>query len=597
MHRFGPIVRTRDLVLIVNAKGHVVDASQEALRLLNLPTTNSNVVWWKNLPLSQQDLVEQHWKCLVGSGEEFAIPFAPPEDQPQAPVTACFSPRKSHSRPEFLVSLVIVQDETGNYPLRENTSLSAFWIVDLQSEKVSLDPYWGTVFGFDSKDLPKCREDFLKFIHPEDLAQVKNALELVRSGISRYYWACYRLRNSDGEYLRCLDWGIISRNGAKDQGGSQLVGLNTRIMDEELVNQSLPENPIYLLEHLQESLVATDLEGRIKYWSKASEKLYGWKAAEVLGEHVSLIVAQDDAEEENLRIQSVLEKGFWKGSYRQLRKDGKSFLSGTYISLVRDRNGKPIGLVGIDHDITERVETENTLADLKNELSNLAGLRFRAELLAGISHDINQPLYAIQNFAFAAAKHFERGDLQKCEYLIHRISDEVEKANDISDRLRQYARKAQVFKSHVSFKELVQKIYPLARIYAEDANAKISFRLNAFPDTVFCDQLQIQQVLLNLIKNASESLRSKPPSDIPRIEVYSHAESNRFTFGVIDNGLGVEPVDASRIFDHFYTTKLDGIGIGLPLCKSIMEAHGGSLHLDLETGEAKGAKLVATLPL
>jgi len=221
-------------------------------------------------------------------------------------------------------------------------------------------------------------------------------------------------------------------------------------------------------------------------------------------------------------------------------------------------------------------EREAVLDD--EDCDSATAMDVKCKLLAGIGHEMHQPIYAIQNFTSAARQHLRLGQADKVNEMLTQIDRQVARANDIGARLRQFALQSKQDRKAVDIHTVIRSCSDIAMMYAADANADFSLLLEASQSTVRCDSLQIQQVLLNLIRNSTDSL-AEGDSSKRKIIARTFNRDSRVVVEVIDTGPGVQNSHIDRIFDHFFTTKQSGLGIGLPFCRTIIDAHGGSLRL------------------
>jgi len=199
-------------------------------------------------------------------------------------------------------------------------------------------------------------------------------------------------------------------------------------------------------------------------------------------------------------------------------------------------------------------------------------------LLRAIGHEMQQPIYAIQNFMFAARQHLKMGQSDQVAEMLTKIERQVARARDFGDRLRQFATQSLHTPRPSDVHQIIHGCSEMVRIYADDARALLKLELRATETAAILDPLQIQQVLLNLVRNATDSLMLTDSTNRSLlIETTSDAE-NVF-LRVVDSGHGVADEDRDRIFERLYTTKDAGLGIGLSYCRSVLALHGGALSL------------------
>jgi C4-dicarboxylate-specific signal transduction histidine kinase len=235
-------------------------------------------------------------------------------------------------------------------------------------------------------------------------------------------------------------------------------------------------------------------------------------------------------------------------------------------------------------------------ADFESGLAHLARLAALGEMLAGIVHEINQPLFAIQNYARALTIDLTQRtplDHKKLMASAGQIVLETDRASAIVSRLRDFARKTPPCAAQHDVSQLVQEAIDLVLPEANCREIAIQLQVEQELQTVYADRIQIQQVLVNLLKNACESIASVGISS-GQIVVRVHPEGGHVQFSVSDNGLGLSAVDPSQLFEPFFTTKPEGVGIGLSVSRSIVEGAHGRLWAEANTPD--GAVFHFTVP-
>jgi two-component system sensor kinase FixL len=352
----------------------------------------------------------------------------------------------------------------------------------------------------------------------------------------------------------------------------------------------------HLLDHVQESVVATDLNGIIHYWGKGAEKLYGWTSEEALGKQVTMIVPECEVRNEHVRMQKVVATGSWSGRYRQARKDGSTFLASSHISLVRNDDGHPIGFVGIDNDISDWFTQQRKITEMQSSLASAQWLSIRGELLAGCCHELCQPVFAIQNIIGAVRRTLDmQGDPERVKALLAMCSEEVTRAAEISEKLRGYATRPQQTLERQDPRKLLVDCGAIGRLHAELAGVQFEIQADENPCEIECDEIQLRHVVINLLRNAFDSL-SECDLSVKRVLLRGMVRDSKFVVSVIDNGIGVAEHAREKLFTPFFTTKRNGTGIGLAMCRSIVENHSGSLDL-IYSAPYEGAHFEVALPL
>lgn len=345
-----------------------------------------------------------------------------------------------------------------------------------------------------------------------------------------------------------------------------------------------------------------DEAGVIVYANPALEAMFGYAPGELIGRHVTTF--NDATPAENVQIvrdvhASLEREGLWKGEFRNRRKDGTVFYTQAQISRL-ERPGQ-VYWVSVQQDVTERKHAEQQLAKLRDELEQQARLGAIGELTAGIAHELSQPLAAIANFAFAIRTTLERisagqgpTDVSSCLTMAQNLEEQALRCGDIIRRLRGLIRRQALVRTPVDMHEIVAEVATL--LAGELQQAGIALELDVPPSLpqVAVDPLQIQQVLFNLCRNAIEAMRFQATERRLRISA-SLADSSSLVVRVRDWGPGIPDAIKNDIFTPFATTKGDGMGFGLPICRRIIESHLGRLWRSPDV--TPGAELCFSLPV
>ncbi len=239
-------------------------------------------------------------------------------------------------------------------------------IVGLDYRFVKVNATLCHMLGYTEEELRK--RSFVDITHPDDIDMEVQLAQRVFKGEIPFYELEKRYIKKDGAVL----WIHLNASVICDEEGKPLYGI---AMIEDISERKQKEEQLrfqaQLLDSVRESVVATDLQGRVVYWGKGAEALYGYTAEEVMGKPITFIVGSQEVTEEEARMRQVREKGSWSGQYWQRRKDGTKFWADTFISLATDQNGQPFGLIGIDRDITDRKRAEEALAHSEEKFRSL----------------------------------------------------------------------------------------------------------------------------------------------------------------------------------------------------------------------------------
>lgn len=346
-----------------------------------------------------------------------------------------------------------------------------------------------------------------------------------------------------------------------------------------------------VLESVPDGMIVIDETGEVFAFSTTAEALFGYTAEEVTGKNVSMLMTGKDSPHHDAYIENYLKTG-----EKQIIGIGR-------IVTARKKDGSevPVELkigeanlagtrffTGYVRDVTERQAVEHSLTQLQAELSNFSRLSAVGTMASAMAHELNQPLTAVSNYLEAARDLIETPDPDKLE-LVHQALDAAAsqsiRAGQIIRRLRDYVSRGEIDKHPTDIADVISDASSLSKIGMEGPLARISERIDPDLPLVLADRLQIRQVIVNLIKNAMEALSE---TENPMIWISAKCAGDATVeVEISDNGPGLTVEKGRTPFDAFYSSKPTGMGLGLSICQTIIEAHGGKIWT--ETVEGKGA--------
>lgn len=354
-----------------------------------------------------------------------------------------------------------------------------------------------------------------------------------------------------------------------------------------------------ILATVPDAMVVIDELGIILSFSAAAEKLFGYSESEVIGENVSMLMPSPDREKHDGYLRNYRNTGVRKiiGIGRVTtgrRRDGNTFPMELSVGEAWI-NEKRI-FTGFVHDITQRQEVKLRLQDLQSELAHVGRVSEMGTLASSLAHELNQPLTAIASYCEGAAQllagKIDADTIGTTREVLREVAAEAVRAGEIVRRMRDFMSHGQTEHKIEHLARLITEANALALVGSREHGIEVQVSLDPKAEQVFVDRVQIQQVLVNLIRNAIEAMTD---SEVRSLTISSSAGPNGFvTLSVEDTGSGVSDDLAPQLFQPFITSKESGMGIGLSICRTIVEAHGGRIWF--EAGEDSGTKFNFTLP-
>ena len=337
-----------------------------------------------------------------------------------------------------------------------------------------------------------------------------------------------------------------------------------------------------ILETVPDAMIVIDERGYILSFSAAAERMFGFKEEELLGENVSVLMPSPDRERHDGYLQRYLKTGERRiiGIGRVLtarHRDGATFPIELSVGEARIDNDRVF--TGFIRDLTERQQAELRVHDLQSVLAHVQRVSEMGTLATSLAHELNQPLTAIANYVEAARDMLRAVPDEETLTILREALDECAqqsvRAGQIVRRLRDFIARGESDRRIESLHRLVTEASALALVGAGDHELEVDVRLDPRADSVLVDRIQIQQVLLNLIRNAIEAMEDQSG---PRLLIYSEKEAGGFVrITVADSGPGLDAEVAERLFEPFRSTKEAGMGLGLSISATIVSAHGGRI--------------------
>jgi two-component system sensor kinase FixL len=339
-----------------------------------------------------------------------------------------------------------------------------------------------------------------------------------------------------------------------------------------------------IIETIPDAMIVIDARGRILSFSAAAEEMFGFTEAELLGENVSALMPSPDRERHDGYLDHYLATGEHRiigiGRVTTARhRDGTTFPIDLHIG--ETKIGEERLFTGFIRDLTERQQAEMRLHDLQSELAHVSRVTAMGTLATSIAHELNQPLTAIANYVETASELLENPDAKTLaivrEALVECAAQSV-RAGQIVRRLRDFISRGESERRIESLARVVNEASALALVGAGERGVEVQVKLDPKADKVLIDRIQVQQVILNLVRNAIEAMADSP---VRRIRIGSRAAGGgQVEVTIEDSGPGLAPEVAASLFQPFISTKSAGMGLGLSICHTIINGHGGRIWAD-----------------
>ena len=370
----------------------------------------------------------------------------------------------------------------------------------------------------------------------------------------------------------------------------QYVAIRHDITQAKLAEEQIRQQA-ELLDKSQDAILVRDLDDRIIFWNKSAERMYGWRAEEVLGKRTTDFlfrrIPPNYQEAQNI----LLDRGEWRGEFNQLTKDDQELIVDCRWTLVRDDHGNPVQKMVVNTDITESKR-------LQAELQRAAQLSFVGELAAGLAHEVKNPLAGIQGAVDILIRRRDQNDPER--EALEGIRHEVVRIDGTVRALLDRARPRAVNPMQTSLSELTLRAVNVARSQAIGASARgrrirVDFEAPVEDVVLAADAPQIEDAVLNLIINAIEAIEKHGTITVKVSKQDAEDSGEEAIIEVADDGRGISEENLSRIFNPFFTTTSGGTGLGLPAVRRIARAHGGRVEAISTSG--KGSTFRIHLPL
>jgi two-component system, LuxR family, sensor kinase FixL len=373
---------------------------------------------------------------------------------------------------------------------------------------------------------------------------------------------------ASGPFLRCLislaAIGITAALAARHQGTIESLREHASLLD-------LTHDTIFVRDH----------DDVVTYWNRAAAELYGWRREQAVGRKAADLLKTEFPKPFEAIMSDVARTGRWEGELVHTALDGRRVTVASRWAVQRDGRGRPAATLETNNDITGQRAVEDGLHRARSELAHVARVATLGELTASIAHEVNQPLAAVVTNGEAGLRWLAREvpDLAQARNSLEHMIRNGQRASEVVRRLRALSRKSDPAYVPVSLVDVVNDVALLIGRELQSRRATLGVNATGNLPLVHGDRVQLQQVVMNLLMNGIQAMDGV--NGRPRrlaVEVGRAAEEPRsVVLAVSDAGPGIDPANLDRLFDAFFTTRQDGMGMGLSISRSIVEAHGGRI--------------------
>jgi two-component system, LuxR family, sensor kinase FixL len=391
----------------------------------------------------------------------------------------------------------------------------------------------------------------------------------------------------------------LSVGEARDGSAPIFVGIIRDITERKAAELALRESELRwrsIVNTVPDAIIVIDAAGVVESFSPAAERLFGYTAGEVIGHNVKMLMPQPYRDQHDGYLARYMRTGERRiiGIGRIVvgrRKNGETFPMELAVGEFASPNGN--FFTGFVRDLTERQEAERRIEDLQTELLHASRLSVMGQMASTMAHELNQPLTAVTNYLEAGRRLIALGPVEpeRIADLMEKAVVQAQRAGEVIRQLRQFVSKGETERRTQNLNQLVEEALALGLVGARQSGVRVSLELDHDLPPVMVDPVQIQQVILNLVRNAVEAME-----DVDRRElmITTRSAGDVIEASVADTGPGIASELVDRLFQPFVTTKQTGMGLGLSICREIVEAHHG--HLTAGARAGGGTVFRLTLP-
>ena len=433
---------------------------------------------------------------------------------------------------------------------------------------------------------------------PGERAQGQPAEDRVTARLAPVRSEAWRLRKDGSEFFADSTLAALTLRGGLVRG----YGLSMHdITPRKAAQQALVQSELHyrsILATVPDAMVVIDERGKILSFSAAAERLFGYRETELLGENVSRLMTDDERGRHDSYLRRYTDTAEPRiiGMGRVVtgqKRDGTRFSMELAVGEAHSEGHRVF--TGFMRDLTERQRAELRLKELQSELIHVSRVSAMGTMASTLAHELNQPLTAVANYLEAGRDVMRAGGPDAGALAAEAMEEaarEALRAGSIVRRLRDFVQRGELEQRPEMLAQLVEEASRLALMGGRERGVRGFVALDPSAPEVVVDRVQIQQVLVNLLRNAVEAMADAPVRDVT---ITSQSDGSMVRVSVTDTGRGIDPAVAPRLFEAFSSSKDSGMGLGLSICRTIIEAHGGRIWAEAGP-EGRGTAFHFTLP-
>jgi two-component system, LuxR family, sensor kinase FixL len=458
------------------------------------------------------------------------------------------------------------------------------WVLDVTTGRVTASSTCAALFGVPVEHLSTFAAT-QSLVHPDDRATREDAIRrALRAGGG--YEVDYRVVRPDGEahWLRSRGTVQVGPDGRPCRHRGVIFSIHERRLAED-ESRAREAHLRSILDTVPDAMVVINERAQIKSFSAAAVRQFGYAPDEVLGHNISLLMPEPYRSQHDAYMARYLATGERRiiGIGRVVvgqRRDGSTFPMELSVGEMRSRGRRYF--TGFIRDLTERNRTETRLQELQSELVHMSRFTALGEMASALAHEINQPLTAIASYLKGCRRllgRMEGAEVPLLADAVNQAAEQALRAGQVIRHLREFVARGEGERHIEGLPKLIEEASALALVGAKEKGVRVRFDLDPDASLVFADRIQVQQVLLNLIRNAIEAMQDAARRDLV-VGTRALPAEGLVEVRVSDTGTGIAPEVAAQLFQPFVTTKASGMGVGLSICRTIVEAHGGKIQAE-----------------